>query len=281
MDVRSKFHMLARAGYTARGVVFLLVAGLALVSGLTGSEPDTQSALRTLFQQPLGRVWIALVGLGLCGFVVWRLAQSIANADQQASDLKGYLIRAVMFGSAIVYAALAITCFSMALLYSQGSGSSGEQGVAYWVMSQPFGRYLAGIIGIGFVIGGCVTALKGLARRFGRHLDLDVSKNSPAVLISIYGLVARGVVFMVVGGFFLYAGLTIDPEQAGGTAEALAWVRQLPFGGTVYTIVAVGLAAFGAYNFVEARYRHIREPDTGRLRQHLPIGRPSTQKPSP
>ena len=281
MDVQSKFHMLARAGYTARGVVFLLVAGLALVSGLAGSEPDTQSALRTLFQQPLGRVWIALVGLGLSGFVVWRLAQSIANADHQASDLQGYLIRAVMFGSAVAYAALAITCYSMALLYSQGSGSSGEQGVAYWVMSQPFGRYLAGVIGVGFVIGGCVTAIKGLARRFGRHLNLDVSKNSPAVLISIYGLFARGIVFVIIGGFFIYAAFTVNPEQAGGTAEALAWVRQLPFGGTIYTIVAIGLAAFGLHNFVEARYRRIDKPETRHLRRHLPIGTTSTQRPSP
>lgn len=273
MNTRSKFHFLARAGYSARGVVFLLIAALALFSSFAGGRPDTQSALSAVLQQPSGRIWIGLIGLGLAGFVVWRLAQSLANADGQDDDLKGYAIRAALFGSAITYAGLAVTSLTMALQMSGGGGSGGEEGLAAWVMAQPFGRYLAGIIGIGFVIGGVVTAMKGIKRRFGRYLNLDAEKNSPAVLISIYGLVARGAVFAIVGVFFLYAAFTVDPEQAGGMADALAWVQSLPFGGVIYAVVAVGLAAFGIYNFVEARYRRINAPDVGDIRRQLPLGR--------
>jgi len=273
MNTRSKFHFLARAGYSARGVVFLLIAALALFSSIAGGRPDTQSALSAVLQQPFGRIWIGLIGLGLAGFVVWRLAQSLANADGQDDDLKGYAIRAALFGSAITYAGLAVTSLMMALQMSGGGGSGGEEGLAAWVMAQPFGRYLAGIIGIGFVIGGVITAMKGIKRRFGRYLNLDAEKNSPAVLISIYGLVARGAVFAIVGVFFLYAAFTVDPEQAGGMADALAWVQSLPFGGVIYAVVAVGLAAFGIYNFVEARYRRINAPDVGNIRRQLPLGR--------
>lgn len=273
MNTRSKFHLLARAGYSARGVVFLLIAALALFSSFAGGRPDTQSALSALLQQPFGRIWIGLIGLGLAGFVVWRLAQSLANADGQDDDLKGYAIRAALFGSAITYAGLAVTSLMMALQMSGGGGSGGEEGLAAWAMAQPFGRYLAGIIGLGFVIGGVITAMKGIRRRFGRYLDLDAEKNSPAVLISIYGLVARGAVFGIVGVFFLYAAFTVDPEQAGGMADALAWVQSLPFGGVIYAVVAVGLAAFGIYNFVEARYRRINAPDVGDIRRQLPLGR--------
>lgn len=273
MNTRSKFHMLARAGYGARGIVFLMIAGLALFSSLASGSPDTQSALQAILQQPFGRIWIGLIGLGLAGFVVWRLAQSLANADGQDDDLKGYAIRAALFGSAITYAGLALTSLLMAVQMSGGSGSGGEEGLAAWVMAQPFGRYLAGIIGIGFVVGGVVTALKGIKRSFGRYLDLDAEKNSPAVLISIYGLVARGVVFGIIGVFFLYAAFTVDPEQAGGMADALAWVHALPFGGIIYAIVALGLAAFGIYNFVEARYRRINAPEVGDIRQKLPLSR--------
>lgn len=274
MNTRSKFHLMARAGYGARGVVFLMVAALALFSGFAGAEPDTNSALETLLQQPFGRIWIGLIGLGLAGFVVWRLAQSLANADGQDDDAKGYAIRAALFGSAVTYAGLALTSILMALQMSTGSGGSGgEEGIAAWVMSQPFGRYLAGIIGIGFIIGGIVTAMKGIKRSFGRYLELDAEKNSPAVLISIYGLVARGVVFGIIGVLFLYAAFNFDPEQAGGMAEAMAWLRELPFGGIIYAVVAVGLAAFGIYNFVEARYRRIRAPEASDLRRQLPLGR--------
>lgn len=275
MNTRSKFHFLARAGYSARGVVFLLIAALALFSSIAGGRPDTQSALSAVLQQPFGRIWIGLIGLGLAGFVVWRLAQSLANADGQDDDLKGYAIRAALFGSAITYAGLAVTSLMMALQMSGGGGSGGEEGLAAWVMAQPFGRYLAGIIGIGFVIGGVITAMKGIKRRFGRYLNLDAEKNSPAVLISIYGLVARGAVFAIVGVFFLYAAFTVDPEQAGGMADALAWVQSLPFGGVIYAVVAVGLAAFGIYNFVEARYRRIRVPNARDLVDGLTPPKPS------
>ena len=274
MNTRSKFHLMARAGYGARGVVFLMVAALALFSGFAGAEPDTNSALETLLQQPFGRVWIGLIGLGLAGFVVWRLAQSLANADGQDDDAKGYAIRAALFGSAVTYAGLAMTSILMALQMSNGSGGSGgEEGIAAWVMSQPFGRYLAGIIGIGFIVGGIVTAMKGIKRSFGRYLELDAEKNSPAVLISIYGLVARGVVFGIIGVLFLYAAFNVDPEQAGGMAEAMAWLRELPFGGIIYAVVALGLAAFGIYNFVEARYRRIQAPEASDIRRQLPLGR--------
>lgn len=273
MNTRSKLHLMARAGYGARGVVFLLVAALALFSGFAGARPDTNSALETLLQQPFGRIWIGLIGLGLAGFVIWRLAQSLGNADGQDDDAKGYAIRIALFGSAITYAGLSLTSLMMALQMSNGSGSGGEEGLAAWVMAQPFGRYLAGVIGIGFVIGGIVTAMKGVKRRFGRYLELDAEKNSPAVLISIYGLVARGTVFGIIGVFFLYAALTVNPEQAGGMAEALDWVRGLPFGGIIYAVVALGLAAFGLYNFVEARYRRIHAPDAADIRREIPLGR--------
>lgn len=270
MPSPQNFHLIARAGYAARGIVFLLIAALALFSGLAGGKADSQSALTTLLQQPLGQIWIALVGLGLAGFVVWRLAQSIANTDGQDEDAKGYIIRAALFGSAITYAGLALTALTLALQAGGQSGSGGEQGLAAWIMQQPFGRYLAGIVGIGFIIGGIVTAAKGIRRKFDKYLDLDASQNTPAVLISIYGLVARGVVFAIVGGFFLYAAFTVNPEQAGGTADALTWVRQLPLGGVIYTIVALGLGAFGLYNFVEARYRRIRMPQIADLKAQLP-----------
>ncbi|PYB71433.1 DUF1206 domain-containing protein [Rhizobium wuzhouense] len=273
MNTRSKFHLMARAGYGARGIVFLLVAGLALFSSLGGGKADTRGALDAILQQPFGRIWIGLIGLGLAGFVIWRLAQSLANADGQDDDMKGYAIRAALFGSAVTYAGLAVTSFTMALQLSGGSGSGGEQGLAAWVMAQPFGRYLAGLIGLGFIIGGVVTAMKGIKRSFGRYLELDADKNTPAVLISIYGLVARGAVFGIIGVFFLYAAFTVDPEQAGGMADALAWVHALPFGGVIYAVVALGLAAFGLYNFVEARFRRIKTPEVGDVTRQLPLGR--------
>ncbi len=264
-----KFELLARAGYGARGIVFILIAGLALFSGLGGGSTDSKSALDTILNQPFGQIWLVLVGLGLAGFVFWRLAQSIGNADNQKPDAKGYIIRAALFGSAVTYAGLALYAVSHALGYSAGQGSGGgEASLAAWAMSQPFGRYLAGAIGLGFVVGGAVTAFKGVTRRFEKYLN--VGQSHALTLVCVYGLVSRGVVFAIVGVFFCYAAFTVNPDQAGSMSDALTWVRGLPMGGVLYLIVAIGLAAFGVYNFVEARYRQVQTPDLNSIRAELP-----------
>lgn len=264
-----RFELLAKSGYVARGVVFLLIAGLALFSGIAGGRPETKSALSTLLGQPFGRAWVGLIGLGLLGFVAWRLAQSLADSDGHGSDAKAIAIRTVLFGSAVTYLGLAGYALGHALFSGGGGEGSGEKGLAGWIMSQPFGAYLAIVVGLGFIVGGVVTAAKGITKRFERYLRLADS-SGVVTLICIYGLVARGVVFAIMGIFFAYAGFRVDPQQAGSMADALEWVRQLPFGSILYIVVAAGLAAFGIYNLIEARYRIVRGPSLHDVKQSMP-----------
>lgn len=259
MTKGNRFDVLAKGGYAARGVVFLLVAGLALFSGVAGGRPETKSALSALLGQPLGRVWVGLIGLGLLGFVAWRLAQSLADSDGHGRDGKALAIRSALFGSAITYLGLAAYALGNAFFLGGGSEASGEKDLAGWIMSQPFGSYFAIAVGAGFIIGGVVTAVKGITRRFERHLQIPDHKGI-VTLVCVYGLVARGVVFAATGVLFAYAGFRVDPEQAGSMGDALEWLRQLPLGSFLYVALAVGLAAFGLYNLVEARYRIVRSP---------------------
>lgn len=270
MPRKHNFELLARSGYAARGIVFLLVAGLALLSGVAGGKADTKSAVSTLLEQPFGRVWVGLIGLGLLGFVAWRLAQSLADSDGHGTDRKAIAIRIAMLGSAITYLGLAGYALGHAFSIASGSEGSGEKGLAQWIMSQPFGSYIAILIGIGLIVGGVVTSAKGLTRKFEKYLRLPDAKGVVG-MVCIYGLVARGVVFAITGVLFAYAGFTVDPEQAGSISEALSWLRQLPFGSIVYVVVAVGLAAFGIYNLVEARYRIVRGPSVGDVKRALPV----------
>ncbi|ARO33639.1 DUF1206 domain-containing protein [Rhizobium sp. L9] len=264
-----RFDLLAKSGYVARGIVFLLVAGLALFSGVAGGKPETKSALSTLLEQPFGRVWVGLIGVGLLGFVAWRLAQSLADSDGHGRDTKAIAIRAVFFGSAVVYLGLAGYALGHALFSGGGSEGSGEKGLAQWIMSQPFGAYLAMAVGLGFIIGGVVTAAKGITRKFERYLRL-ADASGVVTSVCVYGLVARGIVFVITGIFFAYAGFRVDPEQAGSMADALEWVRRLPFGAILYIAVAIGLAAFGIYNLVEARYRIVHSPSLDDVKHSIP-----------
>ena len=213
-----------------------------------------------LLVQPFGRVWVGLIAVGLVGFVVWRFAQSLGNADRLPHDIKGLTIRTALLGSAMVYLGLSFYAFEQALTISSPNEGGTERDIAAWAMSQPFGPYLAAAIGAGFIIGGCVTIAKGILRKYEEHQSAEAKNNRLISMACIYGLCARGVLFLIVGGFFGYAAFTVDPDQAGSVADALNWIRALPFGGPLYSAVAVGLASFGTYNLIQARYRLVRSP---------------------
>lgn len=265
-----RFELLAKAGYAARGIVFLLIAGLALFSGVTGGKPETKSAISTLLEQPFGRIWVGMIGLGLFGFVAWRLAQSFADSDGHGSDAKAAVIRVALLGSAVTYAGLATYAVGHALSGGGGSEEAGEKGLAQWIMSQPFGSYLAIAVGLGFIAGGIVTSAKGVTRKFEKYIHVPDRKGVLS-LICIYGLVARGVVFAVTGMLFAYAGFRVDPQQAGSMSDALDWLRQLPLGSILYVAIAAGLAAFGIYNLIEARYRIVRGPTIKDVKRAIPL----------
>jgi len=254
----SNIQWMARIGYTARATVFFLVGGLALFSGIAGGRPDTKSALDNLLEQPFGRIWVGLIAIGLLGFVVWRLAQSIGNADHLPHNFRGTAIRTAFFGSAVIYAGLAYYALERALTSVSHDGGRTEKGLAEWTMSQPFGKYLAGAVAIGFIAGGCNTIAKGVLRKYQRDQSEEARHSRAMAIACTYGLSARGILFVIVGCFFAYAAFTVNPEQAGSVSDALNWIRGLPFGGVLYSLVAIGLASFGVYNLVQARYRIVR-----------------------
>jgi hypothetical protein len=68
------------------------------------------------------------------------------------------------------------------------------------------------------------------------------------------GFPAKGVALGVVGGLLVYAAVTFDPARATGLDGALHTILSAPFGQVLLTLVAIGIAAFGAYCLVRARY---------------------------
>jgi hypothetical protein len=71
------------------------------------------------------------------------------------------------------------------------------------------------------------------------------------------GLIAHGIVVVLVGVFFIWAAWTADPSRAGGMRDALLIVRKADASQTLFAVVGVGLLGFAAYCFVEAVFRII------------------------
>jgi hypothetical protein len=71
------------------------------------------------------------------------------------------------------------------------------------------------------------------------------------------GLLARAIVFALVGYFLLRTPMTFNPGNAVGVDGALERLRHTALGPWLVGIAAVGLLTFAVFSLVEARYRRL------------------------
>src|SRR3954471_15401877 len=152
MNSSDRFEWLARLGYAARGVVYLLVGWFAMMAAIGSGQPiDTKGALREILLQPFGKILLAIVALGLISHAVWRVAQSWLDLDRHGGNAMGLAVRGGLLASAAIHVALALFALSLVLNW-QGPGSGGNGGETQdwtaWLLGRPLGRWLVGGVGI-------------------------------------------------------------------------------------------------------------------------------------
>jgi len=258
----SRIAWLARSGYAARGVVYLIVGWLAVLAALGGGgrTTDSEGALLTILQQPFGAILLALVALGLVGYAAWRLVQASLDPDGHGTGAKGLAIRGGLLVSAISHLLLAFFALSLIVGWGTGGGDDGTQDWTAWLLQQPFGRWLVALVGLAVIGAGVAHMVKGCRARFGQHLQMDRDLLDKASPVCRFGLIARGVVFLIIGGFLVVAAWRFSSGEVVGLQGALQTLQQQPYGWILLAIVALGLFAFGVYSLIEARYRRIDAP---------------------
>jgi succinate dehydrogenase hydrophobic anchor subunit len=261
---RSGMELLARCGYAARGAVSLIIGILALLAafGRGGGATGSKGALQTILFQPLGGVLLVAVALGLCGFAVWRAVQSILDADGLGAAPKGMAVRAGQAISAVVYAGLGVFAVSLVVGWNYGVGDEEQSARDWtrWLLARPFGQWMVGIVGLAVAGAGLGMAHKAWTASFARHLACDHDTLRWIVPLGRAGYAARCVVFLIIGAFLVVAAYQSDSGEARGLSGALLALQEQPFGRVLFGVVALGLAAFGAFGFVEGRYRRIAAP---------------------
>lgn len=255
----------ARLGYAARGTVYLIIAAFALLAAYGGSETrDSQGAISALLDRSFGEILVGIVILGLLGYAVWRFLQSLLDADSHGLGLKALVVRGGLLASGLIYVSLAL--FAAALLFgfdslvSTGEGANREEGVAgalQAVFGAGYGRILTW--GMAVVFAGVAVAhfVKGWRAGFEKWFDAPEDHMRWVRPISRVGLIARGIVFLIIAGLLVYGGTVYTVEKAPGTADALSAVQGWPFGTALLTALAIGLTAFAAYSFAESAYRRV------------------------
>jgi len=252
---------LARFGLAARGVVYAVVGVLAVQTAFfgRGATTDTRGALQKIAEQ--SRPLLALVAIGLAGYALWRYAQAFLDPEHKGSDAKGLFLRGVMLGSGIIYSGLAWAAFRILTGHSAAKGlGGGNEKITATVLDKPFGRWLVALAGLAVIAGGLQQLYRAWKRSFEKKLNLgqmDATERRLALRTGQLGLAARGVVFLLTGSFLVRAAWRYDASQARGLRGALETLASQPHGPWLLGAVALGLVAYGAYSFLEARYRRI------------------------
>lgn len=259
-QVSRSVEQLARAGYAAKGVVYGAVGVLAARAavGAGGQVGGSENALGAIGDQAFGKILLVIIGLGLLGFVLWRVVQAVSDPERHGSDPKGLAKRAGYLGSGLTYLALALAALGGAARRSGGDDKSGQVAKA---MELPFGDVLVALAGLGVMVFAATQVYAAFQRKFVKHYDrarMTPQQLSVATRIGQLGLMARGVTFFVMGGYLALAGVQSDPGEARGLGGALAALGEQPFGQLLLGGVAVGLVCYGIYCLSEARWRVIQ-----------------------
>ena len=253
---------LARVGLIAYGMVHVLVAWLALqlAWGGGGQSADQSGALATLAATPVGKPLLWVLTIGLVALALWQAAEALrwrsgwsASGDQRSRALKKSGKALV---KAVVYLALAYTAFRFATGGGQSSSGQQQQTTA-GVLGWPGGRWLVAAAGLVLVGVGVHHVVKGLKKSFLKEIDLASAPPAAERTVTRLGQAgypAKGVALALVGALLVYAAVTFDPARAAGLDGALRTILDAPFGQVLLTLVALGIAAFGAFCFVRARY---------------------------
>jgi Domain of Unknown Function (DUF1206) len=251
-------HLLARAGLTARGVIYILIGWVAVLVALGRSsrEADQQGALQLLASKPYGLVSLWLLGIGFAAYALWRLSEAAFGVTGEPA---GAGPRLKSLGRAVIYAGFAYLTFAV-ISGSQRSQARQQQDMTATAMQHAAGRWLVGIVGLIVVIIGLVLVGQGAHRSFMKHLrtfQMSPKTRRAVEFLGVIGTIARGLVFALAGALVIDAAITHRASESGGIDKALLTLRDQPLGEFLMVLAALGLAVFGIYGLCEARWRRV------------------------
>ncbi len=252
---RGWLEMLARWGFIANGVVYLMVGGLALrwALGEGGRITDPEGAFITLKRQFGTVVLIALVP-GFFSYALWRVLAAVYDGDHDGRSAAGIASRLFGVLKGALYAALGLDALHLAT----GSSGHSQQGWASTVASSTAGPLVFFVVGAGLLLFACYEMYRAYKAQLSQGLRLhQISARARqwVIAISRFGIGARALVIGAAGWLILgsvlagHAGRTPRPAETIHTAA-----HSQPL---VYIVIGAGLIAYGAYLIVLSKYRRV------------------------
>jgi formate hydrogenlyase subunit 3/multisubunit Na+/H+ antiporter MnhD subunit len=252
---------LARIGLVAKGISFALVGVLALelALGRGGKSTSREGALATIARHGWGKALLFALAAGFAAYAAWRVAQAVFEREED--DSKRWAKRAGYVARAAIYAGLAYTSVKIASGTARPESQTERAHKATAeILSWPAGTWLVGLGGLCILGVGLYNGYRGVTRSFtdkwrGEGTTEDIGRW--ATRIGVVGLLARCVVFGLIGVFAIKAAIEYDPREAVGLDGALQKLSHQSYGEWLLGLTAAGLVAYALFCFADARYRRV------------------------
>ncbi len=254
---------MARAGLAARGLLYLVVAILAVqvAFGQDETRADKQGALQSVVRQPFGRLLVLALAIGFAGYATWRFVEAAVGPGDADDTPKAMVKRAGYFARGVLYTFFFASAVKL-FIWSNNEAST-QRPEADWtarVLSWPGGTWLVQAVGLILIGSGLYVGWRGLSGKFRKRLksyEMGASERRWVRVVGTVGMVARMAVWAMIGVLLIAAARQHDPQQAVGIDGALKRLADRSYGPALLVGVALGLAAYGLYSFAEARYRRV------------------------
>src|SRR4051794_19792419 len=102
--------LLGRAGYAAKGIVYVTMGMLAAraAMGAGGRATDSRGALHAMGDGPVGATAHVVIGVGLLRYLTWRLVAAITDAEGKRDEPTKLAVRAAQAARGLAYGALGV-----------------------------------------------------------------------------------------------------------------------------------------------------------------------------
>ncbi|GAA1459304.1 DUF1206 domain-containing protein [Williamsia maris] len=254
----SWFEFAARAGHAVSGILHILIAYVIVrIAVGDGGNADQSGALSTVAGTTGGTVALWVGAGAFVAMALWRLAEAAIGVhatepngpdDEGASSL---LDRGKALSLAVLYFAFAWTAVRFAI--GDGTSSGRENaGLSARLMGSGLGKTVLMVVGIVILCVGAYHVYKGVSKNFMD--DLTIADNAAVQTTGLIGYVAKGLVLAGAGILVGVAVVNADPSKATGIDGAVKTLGTAPAGQILLFIAAIGVATYGIYAFVMARY---------------------------
>lgn len=256
------FKKLTRFGYLIKALLYVFIGFLTikLSLGIKNREIDSQGALEYIKNQTFGEPLLLVVAVGLTAYSTWRFIWVIKDFNKKAIKTKKMFKRVFYVLNGLSYASIAYEAFILGVnSFGVNEGDIKKDWVIH-VLELPFGRWLIGIIGSVVIGFGFYLFYYAIKAKFKKKLKVHKMKSTEKiwlVQITRVGIIAKGIVFVLIGCFMVQGAFEYDAEKIKNMNGIFWAIEDSIFGDTMLFLMGIGLISYAVYTLIQAKYLNL------------------------